>query len=119
MGNSSDPTPQPVIDKLREAVRDPRNHRYSITAGIYNFRRELTKYYETHYQVSLNPDDEVLGTIGSKEGVSHLSLALLGPGDTAIVPVPAFPVHIYSVAIAGGNIIKVPIVRRRRISENH
>jgi len=110
MGNPSDPTPQPVIDKLREAVQDPRNHRYSITAGIYNFRRELAKYYETHYQVSLNPDDEVLGTIGSKEGVSHLSLALLGPGDTALVPVPAFPVHIYSVAIAGGNIIQVPIV---------
>jgi alanine-synthesizing transaminase len=110
MGNPSDPTPQPIIDKLREAAQDPRNHRYSAAAGIYNFRKEIAKYYETHYQVSLNPDDEVLSTIGSKEGVSHLSLALLGPGDTAIVPVPAFPVHTYSVVIAGGNVIHVPIV---------
>ncbi|MDO9529984.1 MAG: aminotransferase class I/II-fold pyridoxal phosphate-dependent enzyme [Syntrophales bacterium] len=110
MGNPSDPTPQPVIDKLREAVQDPRTHRYSVAAGIYNFRKELAKYYEKHYQVSLNPNNEVLSTIGSKEGVSHLSLALLGPGDTAIVPVPAFPVHIYSVVIAGGNVINVPIV---------
>lgn len=110
MGNPSDPTPQPIIDKLREAAQDPRNHRYSAAAGIYNFRKEIAKYYETHYQVSLNPDDEVLSTIGSKEGVSHLSLALLGPGDTAIVPVPAFPIHTYSVVIAGGNVIHVPIV---------
>ncbi|MBE9545958.1 MAG: aminotransferase class I/II-fold pyridoxal phosphate-dependent enzyme, partial [Proteobacteria bacterium] len=110
MGNPSDPTPQPVIDKLCEAVQDPRNHRYSVASGIYNFRRELAKYYEKHHQVSLNPDNEVICTIGSKEGVSHLSLALLGPGDTTLVPVPAFPIHIYSVVIAGGNVIGVPHV---------
>src|SRR5512136_1736994 len=101
MGNPSDPTPEPVIDKLCEVVRDSRNHRYSVASGIYNLRREVARYYDRQYGVGLNPDNEIICTIGSKEGVSHLSLALLGPGDSVLVPVPAFPIHIYSAVIAG------------------
>ncbi|HPL62146.1 MAG TPA: aminotransferase class I/II-fold pyridoxal phosphate-dependent enzyme [Syntrophales bacterium] len=108
MGNPSDPTPRNVVDKLCEVVRDPRNHRYSVASGIHNLRREISLYYERQYGVSLSPDTEVLCTIGSKEGVSHLSLALLGPGDAAIVPVPAFPIHIYSAVIAGAEVVRVP-----------
>ncbi len=110
MGNPSDPTPDPVIDKLCEVVRDSRNHRYSVASGIYNLRREVARYYDRHYGVSLNPEGEIIATIGSKEGVSHLSLALLGPGDVALVPAPAFPVHIYSAVIAGAAVVRVPIV---------
>jgi len=110
MGNPSDPTPQPVVDKLCEVVNDPRNHRYSVASGIYNLRREIGRYYDRQYGVSLDPASDILCTIGSKEGVSHLSLVLLGPGDTALVPVPAFPIHIYSCTIAGASIVRVPIV---------
>ena len=109
MGNPSDATPQPVIDKLCEVVNDPRNHRYSVASGIYNLRREIARYYDRQHGVSLNPDNEIICTIGSKEGVSHLSLALLGPGDSVLVPVPAFPIHIYSCVIAGASIVQVPI----------
>jgi len=109
MGNPSDPTPDPVIDKLCEVVRDSRNHCYSVASGIYNLRREVARYYDRHYKVYLNPEDEIIATIGSKEGVSHLSLALLGPGDVALVPTPAFPVHIYSSVIAGASVVRVPI----------
>lgn len=109
MGNPSDPTPDAVVDKLCEVVRDPRNHRYSVASGIYNLRRELARYYDRQYGVRLNPDNEIICTIGSKEGVSHLSLALLGPGDNVLVPVPAFPIHIYSAAIAGAQVIKVQL----------
>jgi len=108
MGNPSDPTPRNVVDKLCDVVRDPRNHRYSVASGIYNLRREIALYYERQYGVALSPDSEVLCTIGSKEGVSHLSLALLGPGDAAVVPVPAFPIHIYSAVIAGAAVVRVP-----------
>ncbi len=109
MGNPSDPTPQPVIDKLCEVVNDPRNHRYSVASGIYNLRKEIARYYGRQYGVSLDPESEVICTIGSKEGVSHLSLALLGPGDSVLVPVPAFPIHIYSAVIAGASIVSVPL----------
>ncbi|MFB3924856.1 MAG: aminotransferase class I/II-fold pyridoxal phosphate-dependent enzyme [Syntrophales bacterium] len=109
MGNPSDPTPKPVVDKLCEVVRDTRNHRYSVAPGIYNLRREISKYYERQYQVKLNPETEIICTIGSKEGVSHLSLALLGPGEVALVPVPAFPIHIYSAVIAGATVLRVPL----------
>lgn len=109
MGNPSDPTPEAVVEKLCEVVRDPRNHRYSVASGIYNLRRELARYYDRQYGVRLNPDNEIICTIGSKEGVSHLSLALLGPGDSVLVPVPAFPIHIYSAVIAGAQVIKVQL----------
>lgn len=109
MGNPTDPTPEPIVDKLCEVVKDPRNHRYSVASGIYNLRREVAMYYRDFYDVTLNPESEVVATIGSKEGFSHLCLAMLGPGDTAIVPTPSFPIHTYGVIIAGGNIIGIPV----------
>lgn len=110
MGNPTDPTPECVVNKLAEAARDPRNHRYTSDGkGIPGLRREVAKKYKNRYNVDLDPDTEVIATIGSKEGFSHLCLAMLGPGDTAIVPDPAFPIHVYAVAMAGANVIKVPL----------
>ncbi|MEM7236022.1 MAG: aminotransferase class I/II-fold pyridoxal phosphate-dependent enzyme [Planctomycetota bacterium] len=109
MGNPTDATPDPIVEKLCEVVQDPRNHRYSVGGGIYNLRREVAKYYEEHWDVSLDPESEVIATIGSKEGFSHLCLALLGPGDTALVPIPSFPIHTHAVVIAGANYVGVPI----------
>ena len=105
MGNPRDPTPQMIVDKLSEVAHDPRNHRYSVASGIYNLRNELSKYYAQHYDVPLDPEKEVIWTIGSKEGFSHLSLALIGPGDRAFVPAPAYPIHSYSVVLAGGEVV--------------
>lgn len=109
MGNPMDGAPKLVVDKLCEAMQDPRNHRYSVSKGIYNLRREMVLKYERKWGVSLDPDTEVLACIGSKEGFSHMCLAMLGAGDTAIVADPAFPIHIYSVVLAGGNVITVPL----------
>ena len=109
MGNPTDATPQPIIEKLCEAVRDPRNHRYSEATGILNLKREVAKNYEAQYGVVVDPETEVICTIGSKEGLSHLALALLGPGDTAIVPTPAFPPHIYGITLSGASVIGVPL----------
>jgi len=109
MGNPSDGAPQIVIDKLCEAVRDKRNHRYSASRGIKNLRREVAMKYEKIWNVSLDPETEVLACLGSKEGFSHICLAMLGLGDTAIVPDPAFPIHNYGVTLAGGNVITVPL----------
>jgi alanine-synthesizing transaminase len=109
MGNPSDPTPQVIIDKLCEAVRDPRNQRYSASKGIFNLRKEMALKYAKKWNVQLDPNNEVLACIGSKEGFSHMCLAMLGPGDTAIVADPAFPIHIYAVALAGANVVTVPL----------
>jgi alanine-synthesizing transaminase len=110
MGNPSDPTPEPIVEKLIEAVRDPRNHRYSVSAdGIANLKCEVAEYYRREHGVELDPLSEVVCTIGSKEGISHLSLAVLDHGDTVIVPTPAFPPHLYSVVFAGGKFVNVPV----------
>ncbi|HEC01998.1 MAG TPA: aminotransferase class I/II-fold pyridoxal phosphate-dependent enzyme, partial [Phycisphaerales bacterium] len=109
MGNPSDGAPKIVIEKLCEAARDVRNHRYSASRGIKNLRREMAMKYQRLWNVQLDWETEVLACIGSKEGFSHLCLAMLGPGDTAIVPDPAFPIHNYAVALAGANVISVPL----------
>jgi alanine-synthesizing transaminase len=109
MGNPSDGAPQIVIDKLCEAARDKRNHRYSASRGITGLLKEVTKKYEKKWNVSLDWKTEVLACIGSKEGFSHLCLAMLETGDTAIVPNPAFQIHNYAVALAGANVISVPL----------
>src|SRR5713226_5202235 len=107
MGNPTD-VPEPlVIDKLCEAARDERNHRYSVSNGLFNLRREVALRYQKRYGVTLNPDNEVLAGLGSKEVFSHMCLALIGPGDTAIVPAPSFPIHVYAVALASGNVISL------------
>ncbi len=109
MGNPMDSAPQVVIDKLCEASQDPRNHRYSASKGVKNLRREVALKYERRWGVQLDWETEVLACIGSKEGFSHLCLAMLGPGDTAVVPDPAFPIHNYAVALAGANVITVTL----------
>jgi alanine-synthesizing transaminase len=118
MGNPSDPAPQIVIKKLCEAAQDPRNHRYSASKGIKNLRKEMTKKYERLWNVQLDPETEMLACIGSKEGFSHLCLAMLGPGDTAIVPDPAFQIHNYAVALAGANVISVPLGNDQKFLNN-
>ena len=109
MGNPTDPTPENVVAKLAEAATDPRNHRYSVSNGIAGIRKEVAKKYKQKYGVDLDPETEVIATIGSKEGFSHLCLAMLGPGDTIVVGDPAFPIHIYAPAMAGANVIRVPL----------
>src|SRR5438477_11399855 len=107
MGNPTDvPEPQ-VIDKLCEAARDERSHRYSVSNGLYNLRREAALRYARRHDVQLDPETEVIACLGSKEAFSHMCLALLGPGDTAIVPAPSFPIHVYAVALASGNVISL------------
>jgi len=118
MGNPSDGAPQIVVDKLCEAARDPRNHRYSASKGIKGLRKEIAKKYEQKWNVQLDWETEVLVCIGSKEGFSHLCLAMMGPGDTAIVPDPAFPIHNYSVALAGANVISVPLGNDQKFLNN-
>src|SRR5947207_8444250 len=115
MGNPTDPTPDSVIEKLAEAAKDPRNHRYSVSNGVAGLRREVAKKYHDKYGVELDPETEVIATIGSKEGFSHLCLALLGPGDTAVVPDPAFPIHLYAVAMDGASGIRVPLGKDQAI----
>ncbi len=118
MGNPSDSAPQIVIDKLCEAAKDPRNHRYSASRGIKGLRLEMAKKYARVWNVELDPDKEVLACIGSKEGFSHMCLAMLGAGDTAIVPDPAFPIHNYAVALAGANVISVPLGCDQKFIDN-
>ncbi|MDX2037420.1 MAG: aminotransferase class I/II-fold pyridoxal phosphate-dependent enzyme [Isosphaeraceae bacterium] len=109
MGNPTDPPEPWVIDKLCEAARDIRNHRYSVAAGVYNLRKEVAAKYKNRFDVDLDPDHEVVATIGSKEGFSHMCLAILGPGDTALVPAPSFPIHVHAIALASGNVIALDV----------
>ncbi len=109
MGNPIDPSPEFVIAKLAEAAKDARNHRYSVSIGLYNLRREVALKYKRRYGVELDPDREVVATIGSKEGFSHLMLALLSAGDTVVVGDPAYPIHMYAITLAGGSVMSVPL----------
>jgi alanine-synthesizing transaminase len=118
MGNPTDVPDALVIDKLCEAARDERNHRYSVSNGLFNLRREVALRYEQRYGVHLDPDGEVLAGLGSKEVFSHMCLALLGPGDTAIVPAPSFPIHVYAVALASGNVISLDCTQPDKFLSN-
>lgn len=109
MGNPLDPAPGPVTEKLCEVALDPKSHRYPVAGGMKNLKREIALYYGRNYGVQLSGEDDVICTIGSKEGISHLSLALLGPGDTVLVPAPAFPIHVYAAVIAGANVLRIPL----------
>ncbi|MFZ4515398.1 MAG: aminotransferase class I/II-fold pyridoxal phosphate-dependent enzyme [Acidimicrobiia bacterium] len=100
-GNPDLPSPDSAVEKLVEAVRNPRNHRYSTSRGIPNLRKAVTALYERTFGVHLDPDRQVCLTIGAKEGFSHLMWALLGPGDTALVPSPSYPIHIWGPILAG------------------
>ena len=109
MGNPDRPTPQHIVDKLTEVAQDGKAHRYSASKGIPALLRAIARHYQRRYDVGLDPESEIIATIGSKEGLGHLMLALIDPGDLALVPNPAFPIHIYSVALAGGNVVSIPL----------
>lgn len=104
MGNPDLPTPPHIVEKLCEAVRNPRNHRYSASRGITKLRHGICDWYRRRYGVELDPETEAIATIGAKEGLSHLALAIVEPGDVALVPNPTYPIHGYSVVIAGGDV---------------
>ncbi len=110
MGNPDQPTPQHVVDKLIEAVQRPDTHRYSVSRGIPRLRRAICNWYRQRYGVELDPDSEAIVTIGSKEGLAHLALATIGPGDAVLVPNPAYPIHPYGFVIAGADIRHVPMI---------
>lgn len=109
MGNPDLPTPRHIVDKLIEAAQNPRNHRYSASRGIYKLRLEIANWYRRRYDVEIDPEAEAIVTIGSKEGLSHLILAMIERGDIALVPNPAYPIHTYAVVIAGGDVRSVPL----------
>ncbi len=109
MGNPDKPTPDHIVDKLIETVKRPDTHRYSSSVGIPRLRKAICDWYQRRYQVSLCPDDEAIVTIGSKEGLAHLALAISGPGDTVLVPDPSYPIHIYGFVMTGANIHHLPL----------
>jgi alanine-synthesizing transaminase len=109
MGNPDLATPPHVVEKIVDAARDPRNHRYSSSQGIPNLRRAATEWYDRRHGVKLDPDTEAIAVIGAKEGLSHFVLMTIGSGDVVLVPDPAYPIHQYSVIIAGGDLRTVPL----------
>ena len=110
MGNPDQPTPPHVVEKLVEAARRKDTHRYSQSKGIPRLRRAICNWYRERYQVDLDPETQAIVTIGSKEGLAHLALATMGPGDTVLVPNPAYPIHPYGFIIAGADVRHVPLV---------
>ena len=110
MGNPDQGTPKHIVDKLVEAARNPRNHRYSASKGITRLRKAVTTWYRQRFGVELDPETEAIATIGAKEGLAHLALAVLQPGDGVLVPNPTYPIHSYSVVIADGDLRPVPML---------
>ncbi|WP_297528959.1 alanine transaminase [Thiohalobacter sp.] len=110
MGNPDQPTPQHIVDKLVEAAQRKDTHRYSLSRGIPRLRRAICNWYRNRYDVVLDPERHAIVTIGSKEGLAHLALATVGPGDAVLVPNPAYPIHPYGFVIAGADIRHVPLV---------
>ncbi len=110
MGNPDQPTPRHIVDKLVEVAKRKTTHRYSVSRGIPRLRRAICNWYQTRYDVSLDPDSQAIVTIGSKEGLAHLALATMGAGDTVLVPNPAYPIHPYGFIIAGADVRHVRMV---------
>ena len=108
MGNPDSPTPPHIVAKLVETVADPRSHRYSVSRGIPGLRRALAGYYARRFDVGLDPEREVVVTLGSKEGLANLSSAITSPGDTILVPNPSYPIHQFGFIIAGASVRSVP-----------
>ncbi len=118
MGNPDQGAPAHIVDKITEAIHNPRNHRYSVSRGIYKLRLAIVDWYRRRYGVEFDPDSEAIATIGAKEGLAHLSLATLGPGNIVLVPNPTYPIHMYSVMIAGAHVHSVPISPDRDFFED-
>ncbi|MFT9376493.1 aminotransferase class I/II-fold pyridoxal phosphate-dependent enzyme, partial [Komagataeibacter saccharivorans] len=108
MGNPDTPTPPHIVQKLVETVSDPRAHRYSVSRGIPGLRRALAGYYERRFNVKLDPETEVIATLGSKEGLANLASAITSPGDTILVPNPSYPIHQFGFIIAGASVRSIP-----------
>ena len=109
MGNPDGATPQPVVDKLVEAARNPRNHRYSMSRGIPHLRQAIVARYRQQYGVQLDPEAEAIVTIGAKDALAHLLFAIIGPGDVVVSPNPAYPIHQYGVIMADGEAAMLPM----------
>ncbi len=109
MGNPDLPTPPHIVEKLVEAASNPRNHRYSASRGITRLRSAISDWYGRRYDVDIDSEEEAIVTIGVKEGISHLSLAITNPGDLVMVPSPTYPIHTYALVIANGNVVQVPL----------
>ncbi|BAV92062.1 aminotransferase class I/II-fold pyridoxal phosphate-dependent enzyme [Candidatus Desulfovibrio trichonymphae] len=118
MGNPDIPTPAHIVDKLTEAAKKPVNHRYSLSKGIPNLRKAVCNRYVRLYDVHLDPESEAIVTMGSKEGLAHLSLAMLDPGDVVLSPDPTYPIHKYAPIITGADVRSVPIGPGRNFFEN-
>ncbi|MFQ5559088.1 MAG: aminotransferase class I/II-fold pyridoxal phosphate-dependent enzyme [Nitrospinota bacterium] len=111
MGNPDSPTPKHIVDKMLEATGKSANHRYSASRGVKKLRMAIADWYRRNYEVELDYDNEAIVTIGSKEGISHLALAISGPGDTVLVPSPTYAIHTYSFIIAGAHVVTVPLTK--------
>jgi alanine-synthesizing transaminase len=109
MGNPDIPTPRHIVEKLIEAAEKPQNYRYSASAGITKLRQAIADWYKRRWGVDIDPEEEAIATIGAKEGLSHLVLATVSPGDVVFAPNPTYPIHPYSVIIAGGDLRSIPI----------
>src|SRR6202030_3709992 len=109
MGNPDGATPRPIVNKLIEAARNPRNHRYSASKGIPHLREEIVKRYKKNYDVTLDAEKEAIVTIGAKDALAHLLFAVVGPGDTVVSPNPCYPIHHYGVIMAEGNVCMLPM----------
>ena len=117
MGNPDIPTPKYIVSKLIEAVRNPRNHRYSVTRGIHKLRVAISNWYKRKYDVDVDPETEVVVTMGVKEGIGHLVLATISHGEVVFVPDPGYPIHTYSVVIAGGDLRTIPLLPKDEFFE--
>ena len=109
MGNPDNPTPKFIIDKLKATIDDPKTHRYSRSKGIHGLLKAIARKYKRDFDVDIDPETEAVATIGSKEGLSHLCLAILNEGDVVMVPNPTYPIHIYGVTSAGANVVSIPL----------
>ncbi|MCC7154478.1 MAG: aminotransferase class I/II-fold pyridoxal phosphate-dependent enzyme [Bryobacterales bacterium] len=109
MGNPDGATPRPIVTKLVEAARNPKNHRYSLSKGIPNLRLEIVKRYQRNYGVTLDPDKEAIATIGAKDALAHLMFAVIGPGDKVVTPAPCYPIHQWGVIMAEGEAAPLPV----------
>ncbi|MDR3501635.1 MAG: alanine transaminase [Legionella sp.] len=118
MGNPDQPTPPHIVNKLIEVVQRPDTHRYSMSKGIPRLRRAMASWYQRNYDVHLDSETQILATIGSKEGLAHLALAISGPGDTVLVPDPAYPIHTYGFIIAGANVKQIPLIDEMQFLES-
>ena len=109
LGNPDMPTPKHIVDKLIEAAQKESNHRYSLSRGIYKLRLAITDWYKRNHDVDLDPNSEAIATIGSKEGIAHLAMAITVPGDSILVPTPTYPIHTYAFILANADVIHVPL----------